>query len=110
MGINLKSQDIERILQVKTRSEEYHVEKVPVADPRGTSPAPTDQNFLNFMQFLGGKSGKFVCWRPLLEGWRSLLRGILDPPLGANNMLHLIVVPEAFWRALFKHSINSKSV
>ena len=41
---------------------------------------PTDQNFLNFMQFLG-KSGKFVCWRPLLEGWRPLLRGILDPPL-----------------------------
>ena len=24
---------------------------------------PPDQNFLNFMQFLG-KSGKFVCWRP----------------------------------------------
>ena len=25
--------------------------------------APPDQNFLNFMQFLG-KSGKFVCWCP----------------------------------------------
>ena len=40
---------------------------------------PTDQNFLNFMQFWG-KSGKFVCWRPL-RGWRPLLRGILYPPL-----------------------------
>ena len=26
---------------------------------------PTDQNFLDFIQFLG-KSGKFVCWRPIL--------------------------------------------
>ena len=28
---------------------------------------PKDQNFLNFMQFLG-KSGKFLCWRPLGVG------------------------------------------
>ena len=28
-----------------------------------------DQNFLNFMQFLG----KFVCWHLSLEGWRPLL-------------------------------------
>ena len=27
---------------------------------------PTDQHFLNFMQFLG----KFICWRLALEGWR----------------------------------------
>ena len=27
------------------------------------------------------KFGKIVCWRPLLEGWRILLWGILDPPL-----------------------------
>ena len=40
-------------------------------------PPPTDQNFLNFMQFLE----KFVCWRLPLEGWRPLLRGILDPAL-----------------------------
>ena len=33
----------------------------------------TGLNFLDFMQFLG-KSGKFVCWRPLL-------RRILNPPL-----------------------------
>ena len=45
-----------------------------VADLRGAPGVrPTAQNFLNFMQFLG-KSGKFVCWRPLL--WE-----ILDPPL-----------------------------
>ena len=36
-----------------------------------------DQNFLNFMQFFG----KFVCWRLPIEGWRHLIRGILDPPL-----------------------------
>ena len=33
----------------------------------------TDQNFLNFMQFLG-KSGKFVCWRPP--------QGLAPPPTG----------------------------
>ena len=37
----------------------------------------SDQNFLNFMQFLG----KFVCWCLPMVGWRPLLRGILDPPL-----------------------------
>ena len=43
---------------------------ISVADPRGRPPyaaapsaPPTDQHFLNFMQFLG-KSGKFGCWRP----------------------------------------------
>ena len=51
---------------------------IAVADPRGRRP-PTDPNFLNFMQFLG-KSGEFVCWRPP-RGWRSLLWGILYPPL-----------------------------
>ena len=35
-----------------------------VEDPRAPSVCPpTDQDFLNCMQFLG-KSGKFVCWRP----------------------------------------------
>ena len=34
--------------------------------------APTDQNFLNFMQFFG-KSGKLVCWRP---------QGLAPPPTG----------------------------
>ena len=38
---------------------------------------PPDENFLNFIQFLG----KCVCWRLPLEGWRPLLRGILDPPM-----------------------------
>ena len=54
----------------------------PVADLRGVPPAhapPTDQNFLNFMQFFG-HFGKIVCWHPL-EGWRPLLWGILHPPL-----------------------------
>ena len=48
-----------------------------MADLRGALPA---QNFLNFMQFFG-KFDKIICWRPLLEGWRPLLRRILDPPL-----------------------------
>ena len=34
--------------------------------------SPTDQYFLNFMQFLG-KSGKFVCWHP---------RGLVPHPTG----------------------------
>ena len=37
-------------------------------------PPPNDQNFLNFMQFLG-KSGKFVCWRPCPGG-------LAPPPTG----------------------------
>ena len=41
---------------------------------------PTAQNVLNFMQFFG-KFGKIICWYHPLEGWRPLLRGILDPPL-----------------------------
>ena len=55
---------------------------------------PTDQNFLNFMQFLG-KSGKFVCWCPLpLEGWRPLLRRILYPPLLMSpNNVPLLIYP-----------------
>ena len=45
---------------------------------KGGTPSPhKDQNVLNFMQFLG----KFVCWRLPMEGWRPLLRGILDPLL-----------------------------
>ena len=39
----------------------------------GRERGATAQNFLNFMHFLG-KSGKFVCWRPLLQG-------SLDSPL-----------------------------
>ena len=27
---------------------------------------------------------KIICWRTPLEGWRPLLRGILDPPLSSN--------------------------
>ena len=46
-----------------------------VADPRGCP--CMDQNFLNFMQFLG----KFVCWHLPLKGWCPLLWGNLDPPL-----------------------------
>ena len=36
------------------------------------------------MQFFG-KFGKIVCWRPP-EGWRPLLRGILDPPLSQESI------------------------
>ena len=52
--------------------------KMRTSDGSKGAPPPTDQNFLNFMQFLR-KSGKFICWRPL-EVW-SPPYGILDPPL-----------------------------
>ena len=39
----------------------------------------------NFMQFQGN-FGKIVCWRPL-EGWRSHLGEILDPPLDSTLIL-----------------------
>ena len=72
----------------------FHLGKTPIYHSltsgwsKGGTPArlPTDKNVLNFIQFLG-KSGKFVCWRPLLEGWRPLLRGILDPPLLTSDLL-----------------------
>ena len=50
-----------------------------VADPRGGAGGPPDQNFLNFMQFLG-EIWQICMLAPLLEGWRPLLRWILDPP------------------------------
>ena len=53
-----------------------------------SAPPPTDQNFLNFMQFLG----KFVCWHLPLYGWRRLLRGILYPPLLLEEALSEIVL------------------
>ena len=67
----------------------YHLEmalSITVVDPSGAPlacapPPPHGPIFLkNSCSFLG-KSGKFVCWHPLREGWRQLLRGILDPPL-----------------------------
>ena len=60
--------------------------RIAVADLRGRPP-PTDQNFLDFMQFFG-KFDKIVCWRPL-EGWAPLLRGILDPPLHSFHFADL---------------------
>ena len=58
-----------------------------MADPRGGAPGarPPIQTkiFLISCSFLG-KSGKFVCWRLLLKGWRPLLWRILDPPLRSN--------------------------
>ena len=46
-----------------------------------------------------GKSGKFVCWRPLLEGWRPLLRRILDSPLTCvqQNPSDLLVASSTDW-------------
>ena len=60
---------------------EHKHESFSVADFGGApgTPPPTAQKFLNFMQFFA-KFGKIICWRPP-EGWRPLLRGILDPPL-----------------------------
>ena len=60
-----------------------YIETFALADLGGapTRPPPTAQNFLNFMQF-STKFGKIICWRPPPpEGWRPLLRGILDSPL-----------------------------
>ena len=52
------------------------------------APGPPDQNFLNFMQFLG-KSDKFVCWRPPApQGSCPLIREILDPPLFIDIHIH----------------------
>ena len=46
---------------------------------------------------------KFVCWRPL-EDWRSLLLGILDPPLLFDN-----APSELGGIVLVPHRINYKS-
>ena len=48
--------------------------------PGACPPPPTDQNFLNFMQFFG-KLGNNYMLAPLLEGWRPSPTEILDPPL-----------------------------
>ena len=47
-----------------------------MADPRGAAraPLPIHQDFLNFMQILENVAKSYFC--ALLEGWRSLLRGI----------------------------------
>ena len=44
------------------------------------SPPLRTKIFVISCSFLG-KSGKFVCWHPLLKGWRPLQREILDPSL-----------------------------
>ena len=55
----------------RTSAKMFKVQVISIASggSRGCSPepTPTDQYFLNFMQFLE-KSGKFVCWRPLRVG------------------------------------------
>ena len=50
----------------------------------------TVQNFLSFMQFFT-KLGKIICWCPPLEGWRSFLRGILDPPLSYKQLMNYLL-------------------
>ena len=65
-----------------------------VADPRAAPPARTPlwtKIFLISCSFLG-KSGKFVCWSPLLEGWCPLLREILDPSLGCARFAEIWTV------------------
>ena len=54
--------------------------KVLSGGSKGGFPSMTPYGFLeNF--------GKIVGWRPLLEGWRLLLQGILDPPLVTSGQL-----------------------
>ena len=48
--------------------------------PTPDSGTPMTQNFLNSVQFFG-KFGKIVCWLPLPDGWRPLLKGILNQAL-----------------------------
>ena len=75
---------------------------------KGVTPAcpPPDQIFLNFMQFLG----KFVCWRLSMEGWRPLLRRILDPPLDTstlfNHMQTRQVPDKIFEKACFEINLD----
>ena len=52
------------------------------------APPPRPEIF-SFSCSFWGKFGKIVCWRPLLEGWRPLLRGILDPPLLSTKCFQL---------------------
>ena len=46
---------------------------------------PTDQNFLDFMQFLE-HFGEIVCWRPPPEDWCP----VLDPPLPKEQLSNII--------------------
>ena len=50
----------------------------------------TVQNFLSFMQFFT-KLGKIICWCLPLEGWRSFLWGILDPPLSYKQLMNYLL-------------------
>ena len=61
-----------------------------------------DQNFLNFMQFLG-KSGKFVCWR-------SPSQGLAPPPTGnpVSAPAFPIDIVQLFGKYL--HTTNSNKV
>ena len=54
---------------------------------------PTDQNFLNFMQFLG-KSGKLVCWRSPGVGVPSYGESCIRPCIGnLFKLVHLQTSP-----------------
>ena len=59
---------------------------------RAPPPLPTDQNFLNFMQFFG-EIWQIVYLHPLL-------RGILDPPLIYHGDYHIYCILGIFSIAL----------
>ena len=65
----------------------YEITPVPVADPGGAP--PYGPKFSQFHAVFQKKIGKIVCWH-LLEGWRHLLQGILDPPLSTLREFVLI--------------------
>ena len=72
---------------------------LPVVDGGGavTPPPLRSKIFLISCIFLG-KPGKFVCWRPLLEGWRPLLgESWIRPCLQFRNGPDLLRFPSCFF-------------
>ena len=62
--------------------------QVGVALPaRAPPPPPTDQNVLNFTQFVLENLANLYVSTSLLEGRRPLLGGFLDPPLVSDSAL-----------------------
>ena len=69
---------------------------VTVADLRGTPLLCPPPQRTKIVSIFWGENWAVICWCPLLEGWRPLLWGILDPPLsqeGATSFPVLVPHP-----------------